>query len=59
MQARPKQPFSVRLSPRGKRLLVRIAKKLGVSQTAVLELAIRDKAESSGVIARAPQAEAV
>ena len=40
---------SMRLSPEAKRLLTALAQKLSVSQTAVLELAIRDKAKREGV----------
>ena len=45
----PKQPTSVRLSDDAKRLLERIAARLGVSQAAVIELAIREKAKREGV----------
>lgn len=40
---------SMRLSPEAKRLLVALAQKLGVSQTAILELALREKAKREGV----------
>lgn len=40
---------SVRLSPEADRLLKELAKKLGVSQSAIIELAIRKYAESEGV----------
>jgi len=39
-----KQPTSIRLTEDAKRLLEAIAAKLGISQGAVLELVIRDKA---------------
>ena len=44
-----KRLTSVRLSPEAKRLLVEIAHKLSVSQTAVVELALREKARREGV----------
>jgi predicted transcriptional regulator len=44
-----KRLTSVRLSPEAKRLLVLLAQKLSISQAAVLELAIRDKAKREGV----------
>ena len=44
-----KPPSSHRLSAEAKRLLVLLAQHLSVSQTAVLELAIRDKAQREGV----------
>jgi predicted transcriptional regulator len=40
---------SVRLSPEAKRLLVQLAQKLSISQAAVLELVIREKAKREGV----------
>jgi predicted transcriptional regulator len=40
---------SIRLTPDAKRLLEILAEKLGVSQSAVLELAIRDKAKRESV----------
>jgi predicted transcriptional regulator len=44
-----KRLTSVRLSSEAKRLLALIAHKLSVSQSAVLELAIREKATREGV----------
>lgn len=44
-----KQPTSVRLSPEAKRLLERLADKLGVTQAAIIEMAIRRMAEAEGV----------
>ncbi len=44
-----KQPTSLRLSPEAKRLLAELAKKLGVTQAAIIEMAIRRFAESEGV----------
>jgi len=35
------QPTSIRLSPDAKRLIAAVSQKLGISQTAILELAIR------------------
>ena len=40
---------SLRLSPEAKRLLQRMAEKLGLSMTGVIELAIREKARREGV----------
>jgi predicted transcriptional regulator len=46
-----KQPHtSIRYTPEAKRLLELLAKKLGVSQTAVVEMAIREFAEKRGVL---------
>jgi predicted DNA-binding protein len=42
---RKKQATSIRLSPEAKRLLVLLSKKLGISQAAVMEIAIRRIAE--------------
>lgn len=44
-----KRLTSVRLSQEAKRLLALLAQKLSISQAAVLELAIRDKARREGV----------
>jgi predicted transcriptional regulator len=45
-----KQPHtSIRYTPEAKRLLEILAKKLGVSQTAVVKLAIREFAEKRDV----------
>lgn len=44
-----KQKTSVSLSQEARRLLERLAEKSGISQSAVLELAIREKAKSEGV----------
>jgi Ribbon-helix-helix protein, copG family len=43
------QATSVRLSPKAKQLLQRLAAQAGISQSAILELAIREKAEKAGV----------
>ncbi len=43
------KPTSVRLSDDAKRLIKLMAAKLGISQTAVIELAIREKARREGV----------
>jgi predicted transcriptional regulator len=40
---------SMRLSPEAKRLVAALAEKLSISQAAVLELAIRDKAKREGI----------
>lgn len=44
-----KKPTSLRLTPDAMRLLKEIAKKLGISQTSVIEIAIRRMAESEDV----------
>jgi len=41
--------IAVRLTPEAKRLLLELAKKLGVTQTAVIEMAIRKFAEQEDV----------
>jgi predicted transcriptional regulator len=46
---RTKQATSIRLTPEAKRLLAMLAEKLGLSQAAILELAIREKAKREGV----------
>ncbi len=43
------RPTSIRLSEEGKQLRKLLAKKLGLSESAVVELAIRKLAESEGV----------
>ncbi len=43
------RPTSLRLSEEGKQLRKLLAKKLGLSESAVVELAIRKLAESEGV----------
>jgi len=40
-----KEQTSMRLTPEAKRLLEKLAKKLGVSRTAVMEMAVRRMAE--------------
>lgn len=44
-----KQLTSIRLSAEAKRLRILLAEKLGISQTAVLEIALREKAKREGV----------
>jgi hypothetical protein len=44
-----KRPTSVRLTADGHRLLVAMASKLGVNQSAAMEIAIREKAKREGV----------
>ena len=51
-----KYPTSVRLSPMAKALLKALSERLGVSQSAVLEIAIREKARAEGVDAVPAQA---
>lgn len=43
-----KQHTSIRLSPEAKRLIKELAKKLGISQAAVIEMAIRKYAQHEG-----------
>jgi predicted transcriptional regulator len=43
------QTTSIRLTPEAKRLLSRLAQKLGVTQAAIIEMAIRKFAEREGV----------
>lgn len=42
---------SIRMSPQAKRLLWKLASKLGLNQSAILELAIREMAERKNVSA--------
>lgn len=44
-----KRPTAVRLTPEAYRLIGELAAKLGVSRTAVIELAIRRLAEREGI----------
>jgi predicted transcriptional regulator len=44
-----KHSTSIMLTPEAKRLLRLLADKLGISQSAVMELAIREKAKREGV----------
>ena len=44
-----KSKTSIKLSREAKQLLVLLAKHLGVSQSAIYELAIREKAERHGI----------
>jgi predicted transcriptional regulator len=44
-----KYATSIRLSPEAKRLISELAKKLGVSQSAILEIAIRRLAEQEKI----------
>lgn len=41
--------IAVRLTPEAKRLLIELAKKLGVTQTAIIEMAVRKFAEQEKV----------
>jgi predicted DNA-binding protein len=47
--SRIKIATSFRLSPEGLELLRALAERLGISQTAVLEMLIREKAEEKGL----------
>lgn len=49
MAANPKQPTSVRLSDEAEKLRDALVQELGVSKTAVLELAIRELAKKHGL----------
>lgn len=51
-----KHPTSIRLSPEGQRLRALLAHKLGISQTAVIELALRDKAKHEHLDEERPHA---
>jgi predicted transcriptional regulator len=44
-----KNPTSIRLSDEAKRLLALLAEAFGISQVAVLEILIREKAKKEGV----------
>ena len=44
-----KQPFTIRLSAEGRRILAEVAQRRGISRTAVIEQAIRDYAKQYGV----------
>lgn len=44
-----KKLTSIRLSDDAKRLITLMSEKLGISQTAIIELAIREKAKREGV----------
>jgi len=44
-----KNATSFRLSPEAKRLLAELSNKLGISQTAVLEILIREKAKAENI----------
>jgi hypothetical protein len=44
-----KKQVGVKLTGEARRLRVELARKLGIDQTAVIELAIREKAQKEGV----------
>lgn len=44
-----KKKTTIVLTPEGKSLLEALAKKFGISQTAVLEMTLRDKAKQEGL----------
>lgn len=52
-----KKKTSIQLTREAKELLARLAKHFGVSQSAILELAIREKATRSGISSLATQRE--
>ncbi len=60
METQPKRktPKAFRLTEDGETLLAALAKRLGVKQTAVVEMAIRRMAEAEGVRAEQGQAAA-
>jgi hypothetical protein len=45
-----KNPTTIRLTELGEQLLTKLATKIGVSKAAIIEMAIREKAEKEGVI---------
>ncbi len=45
----PKILTSVRISPEAKRLMAELSRKLSISQSSILEIAIREKAQREGV----------
>ncbi len=47
-----KQATSIRLSPEAKNLVEQLAKNLGISHTAVMEIAIRKLAQAENVTAK-------
>jgi hypothetical protein len=47
--AQPKKPTSIRLSPDAIELRRALSAKLGIDQTAIVELAIRRLAEAEGI----------
>jgi predicted transcriptional regulator len=52
-----KHPTSIRLTPEVKLILERLAEKLGISQTAVIHMALRYYAKQHGVTAARPEEE--
>ncbi len=49
MKGSGKEPVGLNLSAEARRLLLDMARKSGLSQTGIAELAIREKAEKDGV----------
>ena len=49
MTDRAKHATSYRLTPEVKRLIAKLAKALGVTRAAIIELAVREKADRDGV----------
>jgi hypothetical protein len=47
--AAPRKPISFRLSDEGKKILIALAADTGVSQTSVVEMALRDLAKARGL----------
>lgn len=47
-----KQSISFRLTPEAKRIIKSLAKNLGVSQAAIIEMAIREKAKRDKVVVK-------
>ena len=46
---RGRSPLTMRVTDEGKRLLMQLAERRGISQTAIVEQLIRDEAERKGV----------
>jgi hypothetical protein len=45
----PKKPVTIRLSDEGRRLRTRLSKTMGIDETAVIEIAIRELAAAKGI----------
>jgi uncharacterized protein (DUF1778 family) len=46
---RRKTPISIRFTPKAKELIAKMAESLGVTKTAIIEMAIREKAKKEGI----------
>lgn len=49
MEMRKKKAIGIRFTPRAKELVEQLAEHLGVTKTAVIEMAIREKAKREGL----------